>query len=234
MDIVFLPGINNTTNSFDATRAALPDAIPTRALNLPALDTVGAIAQELLPDLPERFILAGHSFGGYTALALLAAVPERVAGVVLINSNDWADTPAAAAAREARATEAEAGDYEKLAAGATANSFHPDNLGRADLMQARASEVADYGALRYAAHQRASATRPDSGALLAAFAGPVLVVTADKDVVIPTERQTEMAQRLGAPQQIIADTGHMLPAEAPDALAAVLADWHKSNFSTTA
>lgn len=233
MEIVFLPGINNTAQSFHATRAALPDAIPTRALDLPAFDTVSAIAQALVPDLPERSILAGHSFGGYAALAVLAAIPDRIAGLVLINSNDWADTPAAAQAREARAQEAEAGDYEKLAAAATANSYHPDSLDRPELMQARNDEVAAYGPARYAAHQRASATRPDRAALLAGFSGPVLVVTADKDVVISSDRQTEMARRLGADQHVIANTGHMLPAEAPDALAQVIADWHRINFTTS-
>ncbi len=233
MDIVFLHGINNTARTFDAVRAALPDNIPTLAPDLPALNTVDAIAEALLPSLPERCVLAGHSFGGYVALALLAAAPNKVAGLVLINSNDWADSPTAAQSREARAQEAEAGAYESLAQAATAKSFHPDSLEREDLMLGRAREVSAYGAERYAAHQRASATRPDSGPMLEYFNGPILIVTADHDEVIPTERQGDMAHRLGARQQIVPRTGHMLPAEAPEALASALADWHRLFLSAT-
>lgn len=37
--------------------------------------------------------LAGHSMGGYIALALAEAYPERLAGLVFVTSNARADTP---------------------------------------------------------------------------------------------------------------------------------------------
>ena len=47
---------------------------------------------------------------------------------------------------------------------------------------------------------------------------------ADEDAVIPTARQTEMARAVGARLAVVPDTGHMLPVEAPEALAALLRD----------
>ncbi|MDZ7845315.1 MAG: alpha/beta hydrolase [Owenweeksia sp.] len=41
----------------------------------------------------KRFILAGHSMGGYVALAFAEMFPEQVKGLILMNSNTKADTP---------------------------------------------------------------------------------------------------------------------------------------------
>ncbi|TNF21441.1 MAG: alpha/beta hydrolase [Rhodobacteraceae bacterium] len=230
MDILAVPGINNTARTFDGFRQTMPAQHRVTAVDCPALDTVEAIAEALLAEAPERFVVLGHSFGGYVALAMLAAAPERIAGVVLVNSNDWDDSETVAAGRLEKAKRAEAGEYAELAAAASARAYHPDNAGRADLMEERAAGLTGYGAERYAAHMRASATRPDRGALLKAAEAPVLVVSADHDVVIPTEKQTAMAQRIGADQAILPGAGHMLPAEQPEALARAVADWLDTAF----
>ncbi|MCK0150865.1 alpha/beta hydrolase [Marivita sp. S6314] len=230
MHFLLLPGINNTAATFDGTRRHMPSAHAAKAVDLPALPDVDQIAQAVLADAPERFVVVGHSFGGYVALAILAAAPERVNGVVLVNSNDWSDSATAAAGREDKAQQAEAGAYADLADKASARAYHPDNAGRPDLMAERAAALTGYGAARFAAHQRASAARPDRGALLASCGKPVLIVTGDHDVVIPTERQTQMAERLGAAQVIVAQAGHMLPAEQPQSLATALTDWAAAQF----
>lgn len=225
MTFLMIPGINNTAQTFAPVIDAMPSGHDCVAVDCPALTDVDAIAEALLKDAPARFTLVGHSFGGYVALAILALAPERVDGVVLVNSNDWADGAALAERRETNATRAEAGEYAALADAASARAYHPDNTGRADLLAERAAALQGYGAERYAAHQRASAARPDRGELLKSSGKPILIVTADHDVVIPTERQTEMAKRVGADQVIIATAGHMLPAEQPKALAAALTAW---------
>ena len=145
-----------------------------------------------------------------------AAAADRVAGLILLNSNDSADSPAAKAKREESALRAEAGEYLLMADAATQKTFHPDNLARADLMEARAQETAAYGPERYAAHLRASAIRPDRGEVAAAFNGPKLVLAAIDDVVIPAAKQAEMATRIGAELQEFAGAGHMAPMETPD------------------
>ncbi len=51
----------------------------------------------------ERFILVGHSMGGYIALALAETHPERLAGLVMVTSNARSDSPEK---RESRLEEA--------------------------------------------------------------------------------------------------------------------------------
>lgn len=219
MNLVFLHGINNTGRTFDALRADLPATWHSIAPDLAPLERVEDIVGALREELPETFVLVGHSFGGYCALALLDAMPERIEGLVLVNSSVGADSEAAAQARENRARDAEAGGYAKLVAAATAKSYHPDNLNRTDLMTAREREIEAYGADRFAAHNRACAARPDRTDVVARWTGPKRIIAAREDAVIPAARQAETAQQISAEYVEIIDAGHMLPAERPEALA---------------
>ncbi|WP_334192174.1 alpha/beta fold hydrolase [Pararhodobacter sp.] len=225
MTLLLIPGINNTPATFTPMIAAMPEGIACRALECPALPDVDAIARSILAQAPPRFVVAGHSFGGYVALAVLVQAAERVDGVILINSATGADSPAAAAAREDRARQAEAGGYAALVEAASARAYHPRNAANPSLQAERAQSVRDYGPARFAAHSRACAQRPDRTALLRDSGKPVLVVAADQDAVIATEAQAGMAERLGARFCVIPEAGHMLPAEQPQALARVIADW---------
>ncbi|MGB0854194.1 MAG: alpha/beta fold hydrolase [Pikeienuella sp.] len=225
MNILLIPGINNNARTFDGVVANLPSGLTCIAVDCPALNTVEAVAEALLAEAPEKFIACGHSFGGYVALAMLDLAPERLAGIALINSNDWADSETLAATREQKAAQALGGAYEELANAASARAYHPDNAGRADLLEERAAGLLGYGAERYAAHSRACAARPDRGALLAATDLPKIVIVADQDVVVPTAKQLAMAERTGAASATIATAGHMLPAEQPAAVAEALANW---------
>ena len=98
--LVLIPGLNNTRAVFDQVVSELPPDVLGMALDNPALPSVDEIAQALLPALPERFWLAGFSFGGYVAMALLAAVPERVQGIAMICTSPAGESSAAAAKRQ--------------------------------------------------------------------------------------------------------------------------------------
>ena len=71
LPLVLVPGLNNTPAIWDDVLPRLAPGITVHAPLVPARDTVEAIAEELLAQLPERFALCGFSFGGYVALAML-------------------------------------------------------------------------------------------------------------------------------------------------------------------
>lgn len=229
--LVCLHGINNTSRAFAGLDRSHMKGWELHTPDLPALDDVDLIADHLLAVLPQEFVLMGHSFGGYVALAILARVPDRVQGLVLINSSDGADSPAMAARRHELAAQAEAGGYARLAASATAITYHPSALDRADLMEARARDLEAYGPVCYAAHQRACAKRPDRGAILAAYGGPVLVVAAREDQVIACTDQRAMASRVGAQFVVVEGAGHMLPAESADSVGGIVGRWLEERIS---
>ncbi len=223
--LVLIPGLNNTRAVFDGVVRALPRDVQALPLDNPALETVEAIAEALLATLPERFWLAGFSFGGYVALAMLQLAPQRVKGIAMICTGPTADPAAARPKRLAGLDAVAQGRYLELIDQQAANAFHPDSLSNAALMQARSAMVRAYGPERYAAHVRATMARPDRSALLDG-AIPTLVVTASHDTVVPADVVTRYAAKIpGAQTHLVQGAGHLLPMERPAELADLLAGW---------
>ncbi|MFJ1258564.1 alpha/beta fold hydrolase [Cupriavidus sp. CuC1] len=224
-NLVLVPGLNNTRVVFARTVAALPPSVCGIAVDCPALPSVEAIADALLPALPERFWLGGFSFGGYVALALLESVPERIEGIALICTASYADSPEQGEKRrKAMATAREGGYFDMIEAQA-ANAFHPRNLQDADLMSERRAMVRAYGVERYLAHMQAVIDRPDRSRL---FDGskPTLAVGGSHDRVFPEAMMRQVALDIpGAVLRIIAPAGHLVPMEQPRELASALAHW---------
>ncbi len=224
-DLVLVPGLNNTAEVFDGVVAALPPTVKAHAVDNPALTSVEAIADSLLPQLPPRFWLTGFSFGGYVALALLQAAPERVQGLALVCTAPFADTPAQAARREALLRVVEEGRYFTLVESQAANTFHPASMADGALMERRRAMVRRYGPERYTAHVRATMARPDRMHLLDGR-HPVLVVAASHDALFAPDTLRDYAQRIpGARMQQVEGAGHLLPMEQPAVLARALVDW---------
>lgn len=224
INLVLLPGLNNTAAVFDEVTAALPASISAYCPDLPALTTVEAIADYVLANAPAQFWLGGFSFGGYVAMAVLAKAPERVLGIALICSSPKADTETQSARRLDAIASAEKGGYEETAASSTI-PFHPDSLKRPELMARRRDIVRAYGVERYIAHCHACIARPDRTALLDGQR-PTLLVTASHDTVVPIAGVRSLADTVkGSEFAQVEGAGHLLPLEQPRALAAVLAGW---------
>ncbi|MGB0379516.1 MAG: alpha/beta fold hydrolase [Luminiphilus sp.] len=225
---VFLHGINNTPGVWDPVVAYMSPKPPVKTPEYPAVTCIEDIADLLWEQLPDACVLVGHSFGGYVALGMLAKSPERVAGIALVNSHTREDSEGARELREKSATAAESGKYTKLVEAVSDRVYHPDNLGRLDLSQQREADTRDYGPVRFSAHQRACAARPDREALFSSYSGPKIVVASEVDLVIDPEDQRVMAQKCGASFKSISGAGHMLPAEQPVRLAEQLSNWGRS------
>lgn len=223
--LALVPGLNNTRAVFDGVLAALPAAVQATALDNPPLETVEAIAAAHLGVLPERFWLAGFSFGGYVALAMLEQAPERVQGIALLCTAPFADSPAAAQKRIAALQAVAQGRYFEMVEAATANTLHPDSLTNAALLQARQAMVRDYGPGRYAAHVRATAARTDRARLLDG-GRPTLVLAGSHDQLFTPDALATYAARIpGAQQRVVGPAGHLAPMEQPRAVARALALW---------
>jgi pimeloyl-ACP methyl ester carboxylesterase len=223
--LVLIPGLNNTRAVFDGVLATLPSSVAGMALDNPALDTVEAIAAGHLAQLPARFWLAGFSFGGYVALAMLEQAPERVQGIAMLCTAPFADSEAAAQKRLASLEAVAQGRYFELVAASAAGAFHPDSLANAQLMAAREAMVQDYGPARYAAHVRATAARPDRSHLLDGKR-PTLVLAGSHDPLFTPEALAAYAARIpGAQQCVVGPAGHLAPMEQPRAVADALVQW---------
>jgi pimeloyl-ACP methyl ester carboxylesterase len=210
---------------FDRVVAALPSGIKVHAVDNPPLITVEEIAQALLMQLPQKFWLAGFSFGGYVALAMLEAAPERIAGLALLCSSPFADSLEASQKRIAALEGVAQGRYFEMVEAQASNAFHPDSLQRPELLAARRQMVQAYGPQNYEAHVRATAARPDRTHVLNSNL-PILVVSASHDKVMPPAMLARYAQAIpGARYEMIEEAGHLAPMEKPQLVALAMTQW---------
>tara|TARA_B110000503_G_C7060755_1_gene376526 strand:+ start:114 stop:842 length:729 start_codon:yes stop_codon:yes gene_type:complete len=231
VDLVLIPGINNTSDLWSPVTAALPDWVNCIPVDCAPLGTVRQIAEQLLADLPEIFCLLGFSFGGYVALEMISLAPERINGLILVNTNATDDSEIQLRARRQAAITAEQGGYEELSASLSDKVFHPTSLTNPVIMAERKRMTAAYGAERYIAHQYASMDRADHRKLLASLQLPVLVIGATDDQIMKEKDQMRMAESV--PQctyESVRDAGHMLPMEKPNTIANHIENWMTSIY----
>ncbi|TNC19222.1 alpha/beta fold hydrolase [Amycolatopsis alkalitolerans] len=175
-----------------------------------------------------KVVLGGCSMGGYVTMAVLRLAPERVGGLVLVDTRASADTPEAAGNRERVASRAET----EGVAGWLAESMLPNLLSeRARTEQPGVAEtvrdlIDGQPASGVAWASRAMAVRPDSMDVLAAADVPALVVVGAEDSLTPPEDARAMARVLPkAELAVLPGAGHLTPLEAPEALAETILNW---------
>ncbi|MEV4644058.1 alpha/beta fold hydrolase [Saccharopolyspora sp. NPDC049357] len=205
-----------------------PPAAPL-TIDRPSVDVAAADVLELLDQLElSRVVLGGCSMGGYVAMAVLRAAPQRVAGLLLVDTKAPADTDEQ---RTNRLNVASRADQEGTA-GWLAENMLPNLLGSAT-REKRPEVVGDLRALIEAQPadgvawaQRAMAARPDSLETLRAFDGPAMVAVGAEDTLTPPAAAREMADALPRGELVeLAGSGHLPSLEAPDALADVVRPW---------
>jgi pimeloyl-ACP methyl ester carboxylesterase len=173
----------------------------------------------------EPIVLAGLSMGGYVALSLVLRRPERVRGLILLDTRAGADTPEAAQVREANARAVlETGDTRPLVDAMVPRLFWPDGLERNRERVAATRAVMERTSPRGVAGALAAmASRPDRRSDLARIRVPTLVVVGEFDAITPPAEAMTMADAINdARLEVIPEAGHMAPLENPSVTNAVI------------
>jgi 3-oxoadipate enol-lactonase len=153
----------------------------------------------------DKVALAGHSMGGYVALAFAKKYPQKVSGLGLVSSQAAADSPEGKDRRYHTATDvAEKGVgviaeamTPKLSADARVQAIVRDVIGK----QSKSGVI---GALK------AMAEREDLISHLSSVTFPVVLIHGNADVLIPIERAKEIKAVLPSAQFVeLEGAGHM-------------------------
>jgi 3-oxoadipate enol-lactonase len=163
-------------------------------------------------------IIAGHSMGGYVALAFARAYPQRLAGLGMISSQVLADPPDRKEGRYKTAAEvAEKG--VGIVADAMASKLSAD----ANIQLFVHKMIESQNPLGVIGALKAMAERPDSAEFFAKLKVPAVIVHGDADALIPIERGREMKVALAAAHYAeLPGAGHMPMMENPGAVASAL------------
>jgi len=163
-------------------------------------------------------VIAGHSMGGYVALAFARCYPSRLRGLGLVASQAVADPPEKKAGRYQMADRVEADGV-----GEVAESMPPLLTAGAGLQAALKQLILRQPPEGVAGALRAMADRPDSTDILPTFDFQVAIIHGLADKIIPSERAREVraAVKIGHLVEI-KGIGHMPMMEAPQVTAETL------------
>lgn len=224
--LLLVPGLDCTAALWAAQFDLLSREREVRIVDQAVAETTEAVARAVLAAAPERFAVAGFSFGGYVALEILHHAPERVERLALLSTHARADDAAARARRARRIGVIEAGGFDRLTAFGAARMLAPARRGDRDLLARLHAMATASGAAASLRQERAAAGRTDARDVLARHRRPTLIVVGAEDTVTPPERSREMAELVpGARFEILPGCGHFTPIEAADEVTALLAEW---------
>ncbi|WP_221796171.1 alpha/beta fold hydrolase [Oceanobacter mangrovi] len=195
------------------------------------LDSITAMAEQVLQNSPEQFALAGHSMGGRIALEVCRLAPARVTHLILLDTGYQSRDPGAAGEKE------KAGRMALLeialtrgmrAVGETwvQGMVHPERLQQPEFIEQILAMIERKTPEIFAAQINALLNRPDATPVLQALKCPTLLICGREDSWSPAARHADMAELVaGSSLEIIEHSGHMSTMEQPAAVTRVMRDW---------
>jgi pimeloyl-ACP methyl ester carboxylesterase len=189
-------------------------------------DTIAAIAARALASTTGPLVPIGFSMGAIVAVEMAVQAPERIAAMGLIGYNATADLPERAAHRPVQQAEVRNGGLERV----LVEELKPNYLAAANRRDA-----ALLGLLRdmgmalgpevFIRQSEALRLRQDRVNALSGITCPVFVMGGSEDALCPPDWHRRWHGLLPQSQLFIEPVGHMVPLEAPVALAEKLAAW---------
>jgi len=171
----------------------------------------------------KKGIIMGHSMGGYVALAAWKLAPERFLALGLVDSQAGADPEEVRQGRYTMAEKVAAEGSKPVSEAMLPKLFAPNLPTGAPIIDQVRQMILNTPSAGIVGTLKGMAERSDSGPLLTNLNIPVLILTGDKDQVIPLEKAKAMVAALATPTlSIIENAGHMPMLEQPQATTTAL------------
>jgi pimeloyl-ACP methyl ester carboxylesterase len=193
------------------------------------METLAADVALLLDSLGiERASIAGHSMGGYVALAFARMFTERVERLALIAGRLRADAPQESQSRRDLADLVErTNDVEPVVQAYLPRLFSPQTLAERPAVVERADRIARRtGAVGAAAALRGMALRSSSEDIAEDLGVPAVTIAGAWDAVVGLDEAREIARSFARGRLVICEaSGHLPMLEEPEIVSGALRAW---------
>jgi len=225
-NVFILPGLLEDADAFEAVIEGLKDVATCVVADLTRANTMAGLAKEALKQAPwEKFLLAGHSMGGYVALEVMRQAPQRVTALALLNTNARPDTPESTENRRRLMALADR-DFEAVSTTLLPRLMNKEHLEDPLLTGTIGQMALAVGKDSFKRQEEAIIGRIDSRPHLKDIRCPTLVIAASEDQLMPVAVLKEMADAIpGARLEVVEDSGHMTTLEHPERIVELLRDW---------
>ncbi|MEM9247632.1 MAG: alpha/beta fold hydrolase [Pseudomonadota bacterium] len=224
--VVFLPGMMCDARLFSHQFLALNADHAVMVAPLTGASTIGALAAQVLDAAPKRFALAGLSMGGYCAIAIARAAPERVTRLALLNTSARPDDPETLSRRRGLIELSTKGEFKGVTP--LLLPLLLSEAGRTDpaIVETITAMAKRVGQPAFVRQQKAIMSRVDQRPHLADIAAPTLVVVGEDDALTPPDLAAELAGGLADAELLrIPRCGHLSTLERPDMVNPALRAW---------
>ena len=223
--LILIPGVGSDDTLWEHQVRHVEDLVDVQVKVLYHEGGRAESVTHVLKEAPDRFALAGHSYGGWMAQAVAAEAPHRVSKLMLFNTwTRFNETHLAMLDEWLEKIE------KKLLIPQLDDNvpfiIHPDRLRDQHFLKTLQRMQHEFSPNGYRLQFHAMIKDYGTTSLLPNISCPTLVVHAREDMVFSLEEHQYLAQHInGAKLTIIEECGHMAPMEQPQAVTALMRLW---------
>ncbi|MGO4623083.1 alpha/beta fold hydrolase [Ensifer sp. 2YAB10] len=224
MATILVPGFMLDADLWRDVAPALSDFGPVSYADLSQDSSIAAMARRALAEAPPKFVLVGFSMGGYVAREIVRQAAGRVSALVLVATSARGDSNVEFQRKAAISGQTGSAVFKGLSRVAVASSLHPDNADRADIVERIQAAGQRLGGDVF--RRQSLIDRRDERDDLKTINCPTLVIAGEQDRLRSRAEALELHEGIaGSSLEVIENTGHMVPMEAPQRLATIMGEW---------
>ena len=215
--IVLLPGMMCDQRLYAAFMDRFSDQFDIHCLDLVDQTTIPDMAQSVLDRIDGRFHLVGLSMGGIVALPVALQAPDRVASLMLLDTNARADRPEVAALRDAQIDAVKNGGLADILSQKMVPNYFHYRSANAENERICLDMGIDLGARAFENQSLALKHRVAVTDRLGEIQCPTLIIMGEQDKLCSLHDHQTLADGIAGSQlHIIPHCGHIPTMETPD------------------